>query len=252
MSTKAVARFGLATSAAVIGLGVAAYETCQAIAGSRSRRAAKIAEPAPDAAELRSAGSHVPTALSADLATLSAELGDTSVDLQGLLEDLADRVRATVSCYLGMSATIVVDGHPMTMTVMDESADPADVASSARLPLTALIAAEPGCIIFYAAHAGAFVDLAASLNTILGLGQDVLVIDENLVSAHTSAPDSAGLSGLADLSAINQACGILIGRGLSPDAARTELLNLALAGAVTEPVAAERLIAEVSGSVLLV
>src|SRR5207253_102131 len=77
----------------------------------------------------------------------------------------------------------------------------------------------PVAVILYAGRAGAFVDLAADLSWLTGVELADFALDEHL-TVH-SAADGAQVIQIA--SAVNQAIGVLIGRGLSPDEATFEL-----------------------------
>ena len=90
----------------------------------------------------------------------------------------------------------------------------------------------------YAATPGAFVDLAADLTYALQVGPDVLALDAHL----TPSCDGSRLHGFADMTHINQAIGILIGGGRSPERAATELRRLADLAETTVRVAAHQVI----------
>ena len=93
--------------------------------------------------------------------------------------------------------------------------------ASLSLPLHLIGAAERGsALVFYAGNAGAFVDLAADLTHGLDVLPGVLALDEHL---HLPTEQS----NLDGLSRIDQAIGMLIGRGHTPDEAQVELRRLA-------------------------
>jgi hypothetical protein len=79
--------------------------------------------------------------------------------------------------------------------------------------------------VLYAATRGAFVDLAADLSYALRIDPAKLILDSHPVEN----PDGNGngLAGLAAHVTINQAIGVLIGRGHTPDSGRQELHRLA-------------------------
>lgn len=95
-----------------------------------------------------------------------------------------------------------------------------------RLPGT-----EPARLIFYAGTAGAFVDLAADLEYALteerrdGSVGAAIELDRDLPPRTTET----GLTGLEELSLLNRASGVLIGRGVEPWAAMEELESRARA-----------------------
>jgi hypothetical protein len=77
--------------------------------------------------------------------------------------------------------------------------------------------------VFYAASPGAFVEMAAETRRAYGLDGQV-VLDSHLPNP---AIGVAGLSGMDDRAAVNQAIGVLIDRGHRPDKAHDELLRRA-------------------------
>ena len=102
------------------------------------------------------------------------------------------------------------------MCTLDGAA--ARVAPSLRVPLGAWTGHEPGgAVIFYAATAGALVDLAADLGFRLGLRDD-LVLDGHLRPGEAHRVTA----GLPELSVVQRALGMLIARGRTPLAARRD------------------------------
>ena len=175
-----------------------------------------------------------PAVLARDLATLTAALAMPGADLGALLTGLSRRIRLVVPSSVGLSMTVVMDDVPITLTIMDG----ASVAASMRLPLSALGAAEAGSfVVLYAANAGAFVDLAADADFVVGAGKRLAVLDDDLHP--TPAP---GLDGLKTLSAINRAIGFLIGDGHTPAGASAELDRRALATGISRHAAALRVV----------
>jgi hypothetical protein len=177
--------------------------------------------------------------LSADLSLLTAALDQPDIDLETLLRRLADTITSAVDSYLGVSVTLVVDDHPLSLTMLQDDAEQSDIASSVLMPLPRLCSAEPGSVlVFYAAKAGAFVDFAADISYVLKLEPGVLVLDKDL----TLSPELGKVSGLRQLSRLNQAIGILIEDGHTPEAATAELNRLARSNHTTPSGAAQRLI----------
>jgi hypothetical protein len=183
----------------------------------------------------------ISAALAADLKSLTDALDQPGTDLEALLRGLADDSRRAVHSFLGLTMTLIVEGYPVTLTAMDEFTEDGDIASSMLLPLPALSNAEQGSlIVFYASRAGAFVDFAADLSFALRLELDALALDEHL----TLPVGELGLAGLADMTDVNQAIGILIARGDTPAGARTELHRRAHLAEITVRDAALLLIHE--------
>jgi hypothetical protein len=177
-------------------------------------------------------------ALAADLTALSEALhGD--VDLETTLRHFAATAALAVPSYLGMTMTVIVDGHRVSFTEPERPGGQRPVATSVMIPLSDIAGSEAGSsLVLYAAAPGAFVDLAADLTYALQVGPDVLALD----AQRTPAVDESGLNGLADLTQINQALGILIGVGHTLDGARSELQRLAHRAQSTLRVAAQELI----------
>ena len=176
--------------------------------------------------------------LAADLAVLSQALDDDA-DLETTVRDFAAAAKLAVSSYLGMTVTVIAGGHEVRLNVPDHDRAVHEIGASLLIPLTDMAATESGSsLVLYAATPGAFVDLAADLTYAMQVGPDALVLDAHL----TPSLDNAGIDGLADMTRINQAIGILIGRGHTPAGASTELHRLAHSAETTVRVAAHRLI----------
>ena len=158
------------------------------------------------------------TALIAQLSALTATSGSPDTDLQAILDVLLDDLLSAVPSFVGLTMTQRFDGFAVTTTAMDT--DPTRLAcSSLALPVDSGWPDQMACtVVFFAGEAGAFVQLAAGLQRINGPDPRV-VLDGPL-------PDplpKSGVTGLADLGAVNRAIGVLITRGYFPDEARAEL-----------------------------
>lgn len=164
----------------------------------------------------------ISAALAADLMALTHALDDPDAGLDaGLRALIADLGRA-VSSYTGLRMTIAIDGHAVSFGVLDKATAPP--ATSLLVPLAALTPTDVvGTLLIYAATPGAFVDLAADLGFALGIDLSRLVLDRHL----DPLAEYDGTIGLDDHSAINQAIGVLIDRGSTPESARDELHRLA-------------------------
>lgn len=135
------------------------------------------------------------------------------------LTELGSSVAAAVPSCMSVSVWVGVAGSdaPVTIGIRSEGVGP--VLASLAVPRSL---AEPGDIVlFQAREAGAFLVLADDLRGWL----DPLVpllIDEHL---HLEIDATAGglTSSMDDLSAVNRAVGVLIDRGLLPEAAQAEL-----------------------------
>lgn len=159
----------------------------------------------------------VARALMADLAVLTAALEDPDADLVTLVDQLGVSAAVAVNSFLGLRLTLIVDGYPFIMSTVE--GDPV-CATSARVPLPAADGTDAGSeIVFHAATPGALVDLAADVTYRLGLRSGEVVLDADLAPGGTAAAST----GLADISTLNQAVGVLIDRGRTPQLARAQL-----------------------------
>jgi hypothetical protein len=161
-------------------------------------------------------------ALAADLGILNAALDEPGGDVLHSLHQLEVDAQAAVPTYLGLS--VIVDGSapPFTFsTLEDGGAD--NVRTSLRLTLLAgagdCRAAPLVALIFYAATPGTFVDLTADLAWLTGRPPGEFALDQ-----HLSVPAGANAAThLRTTSVINQAIGVLIGRGYTPRQAHSKL-----------------------------
>ena len=173
--------------------------------------------------------------LAADLARLTDALDDSATDLADLVGSVHDAFVVAVPSALGVAFTIRASPAEVTVSTLDGAA--MAVATSLQVPLGSWTDLEPGsAVIFYAATTGALVDLAADLGWLLNL-RAAVVLDGHLPARHQGAT-----SGLAELSVIQQALGVLIDRGRTPQAGVYELEHLARESDTTVHAAAARLI----------
>lgn len=156
------------------------------------------------------------------LGLLSAALDDPGVDLVATLNRLAADTTLAVPTFLGMSLTITGGMSPVVFTALDPP-QAASIETSLLLPLIA----GPGangrtvCLVLYASAAGAFVDLAADLEWLTGIG--TFVLDQ-----HLKPPvDADAVGTLHAESVVNQAIGFLIAGGLTHGAAQRRVAELA-------------------------
>jgi len=167
-------------------------------------------------------------ALAADLDILTAALDDPGADLLHTLHQLGVDVQATVRAYLGLSVTVAGSDPPFTFTVLEDGAAAADVRTSLWLTLPGDgdgdgvgdgRAAPSVALILYAGTPGTFVDLTADLAWLTGRPPSDFVLDQHL--SGPARPDARIY--LRTASVINQAIGVLIGRGYTPEQAHREL-----------------------------
>ncbi len=190
-------------------------------------------------------------ALAADLAALSDLLDEPDVDLEAGLRALGVSLRTAIGAYRAMTMTVDVDGHRVSLTVFD-GADQIDgahgvngtSATTLLIPLSRPVADRVGnSLVLHARTPGAFVDLAADLSYALGIDASELVLDAHLGELATPVP-ATGMTGTADLAVVNQALGVLLARGHTPEGARTELRRLAEQGTGSVSDAAAAIVGE--------
>jgi len=172
--------------------------------------------------------------LFSDLAVPDPVTGEP-VDLDASLAALTTSVKRAVPSYRGLGLILVIDEQPIMVTSA-ERGDESDIATSLSLSLAWVPLLGPDSqITFYASVVGTFVDLAADLAH--ALGSQSLRLDGDIPSALVS-----DLTGVRRLSTINEAVGVLIGHGHTPDDAQRELRQMADAAGISIHRAAEAVI----------
>jgi hypothetical protein len=194
-----------------------------------------------------------PSELSAPLAAALTAL-TLALDEPG--ENLADSVarfalasRLAISSYLGMSVHATVNGRELGFTTLDERDTSLEITTSLRLamdpslyPATYVDAFPTIVLILYARTPGAFVDLSADLVWLRTTGvtrATYIALDQDLAAPVFRRIDIA----LGVMSSIDQATGVLIERGSTPDQARGQLAVLSAASGRTLHAEAEHLLA---------
>jgi hypothetical protein len=185
------------------------------------------------------------------LAGLTEAFDDPDVDFQQTLTRFADQMRLAVPSYLGVSLTMTTARMPTTVDVVDDVMAPDCIRSSLRIPASAAAALmgrgssrsvgdQEIVMVLYAGVPGALVDLAADLGWLTGLGEADLVLDQ-----HVMGPQAADST--ADLnSMVNQAIGVLLGLGETPERAGMIIDERAVAGGISTSVVAAAIIAGLS------
>jgi hypothetical protein len=157
------------------------------------------------------------------------------VDLQASLVALTASVKRAVPSYRGLALALVIDEQTVSVTSA-ERGDTSDIVTSLCLSLAWVpLLRNDSQITFYASAPGTFVDLAADLA--YALGGESLRLDEDIPAALVS-----DLTGVRRLSTINEAVGVLIGHGHTPDGAQRELRYMADTARITIHRAAEAVI----------
>ena len=168
-------------------------------------------------------------ALARDLALLSDAIDEGTahgarVDLVDSLGRAVRAARAAVSSYVGLSVTTGPADTDLRFTVIDDGVDPQEVRASLRVPFRPTSHGGPApVVIFFASTPGAFVDLAADIAWLTGRPPSELALDADL----TVARDPDGVGTVAARSAVDQAVGVLLAHGRTPEQARAELARRA-------------------------
>ncbi len=158
--------------------------------------------------------------------------------LQDQTADLAWALGNAIPSLLGFTISLGIDGTPVIVQVATRSDESSAAGSSLHLPLAWMPDHAGSSLTFYASTPGAFVDLAADLAFAIGPRHGI-VLDGNL----DALPRAPAVFGLAGLSVVNRAVGMLIERGLEPDTAMAELEHRSAHENLTVPEAAAELIA---------
>ena len=155
---------------------------------------------------------------------LSQALEGSGDDLTTILTLLQQDLTAAVPSYTGLVMTLATAGDPVTITAIDGRAV---ARASILLPLHLVCdLPEPGHIVFYAAHRGAFTALAADTRTTYCLDGEVEV------DRHLPPPDPDSTAATEGRSVVEQAVGVLIDRGHPPEQARHQIATAAAAAQV--------------------
>ncbi len=171
--------------------------------------------------------------LAAELHLLSQALDLPGTDLTEILTRLAADSQAAVDSYLGLSVMIASKRSAFDLSLLNEGTQAAHIRTSLLVPLSPAVFGETSAttalaLILYAATPGAFIDLAADLSWITGRTIADFRLDE-----HRTLPASYNdPTPLATMSEIDQAIGVLIGRGLTPEAAERDLYARAVTAGV--------------------
>ena len=163
---------------------------------------------------------------------LTASVGQVDQDLSDTLMALATALRSTATSYRGFQLTLVENQWPVTLTAFDDGHD-APVGTSLGLPLGLVSRMVDGesRVVFFAGTPGAFTDLAADLSHALGgIPVNGRSSTANNADHHATHVDGhrrvieldadlppvsrrSGLTGLAELTVLNRAIGILVDQG---------------------------------------
>jgi len=164
-------------------------------------------------------------ALAATLGLLTAALDDPGADIAVNVGALGAAAAAAIGSYLGL--TVCISGpSALRLTVWVPGKTMPVIRASLCIPMPNVGAGTGGDgagvgvdLVVYAGRAGALVDLAADLSWLTGRDLSDFALDEHL---HLPVDPDDTLT-LLTASLIDQAIGVLIGRGHTPDQARREL-----------------------------
>jgi len=204
----------------------------------------------------------LPAALLAHLQELAASIGQDDQDLDVTLTALTAALRSTATSYIGFELTVVEDQWPVTLAAFTDGHDVLVVGTSLRLPLALVARAmDPASrVIFYAGTPGAFTDMAADLSHSLGgipvdqassamngtdHGRTRMDGQRRTIELDGDLPPpsrTSGLTGLAELTALNRAIGILVDQGHDIEQAHQLLRSDAAAAGVETQIYAARII----------
>jgi hypothetical protein len=202
-----------------------------------------------------------PAAVLAHVQDLTASIGQDDRDLTDTLAALTTALRSTATSYCGFQLTIVENQWPVTLTAFTDGHD-VPVGTSLRLPLGLVSRMVDGesRVVFFASTPGAFIDLAADLSHALGRipvdGRSSTANNEDHRATHVDGhrrvieldadlpalSRMSGLTGLAELTVLNRAIGILVDQGHDIGQAHHVLRRHAAAAGVEPPIYAARLL----------
>jgi hypothetical protein len=186
-------------------------------------------------------------ALAAELEILTAALDEPGADVAHSLRRLALDAAAAVSTYLGLSILVSSAEPPFAFTALAAGVAADDIRTSLRVVVPGegeggqLLAV---AVILYAGSPGAFVDLAADLAWLTSWPPSHFMLDR-----HVGLPISPEVgTQLRAASTINQAIGVLIGRGYTPQQANEQLSAQASFARTNRLAAAQLILAELTAS----
>jgi hypothetical protein len=208
----------------------------------------------------------LPAALLAHLHDLTVSVGEDDQDLGDTLLALTTALHSTTTSYCGFQLTIVEHDSPVTLTTFSDGHD-VPLGTSLRLPLGLVSSTVDGesRVVFYAGVPGAFTDLAADLSHALG----GVPVDQRSYAADSADPGepgvdghrkvimldadlsplsrASGLTGIAELTVLNRAIGMLVDQGHDIEQAHQLLRRDAAAAEVEPQTYAARIIGRIIG-----
>jgi hypothetical protein len=183
--------------------------------------------------------------MAAALAILTEALDEPGTDIALSLHRLTLDAATAVASYLGLSVVVSHSDSPFTVTALADGALAGDIRTSLHLTLPGPSDPQNSpavAIVLYAGSPGAFVDLAADLAWLTARSLSEFILDRHLTLAAGPLPEGH----LRAASAINQALGVLIGRGYTPQQAHRELDTQAAHAGTDRHTAACRVLAKIN------
>jgi hypothetical protein len=178
----------------------------------------------------------LPAGIVPGLALLTAALDDPDIDIARSVQQVATAVVTAVPGFVGLSLHIGRPGQQIVVVAMDGITAGDKVEASLRIALFGESVIGGVALVLYGSTPGAFVDLHADLSWVIGRPASGLTLDQDLVMPAES------VDRLADLSMVNQAIGVLIAGGYTPEQAVAALDQLAASGAVRSHAVARSLL----------
>ena len=177
----------------------------------------------------------------AALSALTEVLDDPAINIGHTLDELAETVRQAVPSSVGLSVHSGTDGARLELTAGLDDILAATIGASLKftLPLAGLQATAT-TIVLYATTRGAFVDLAADVAWLAGARVADIVLDEHLAPPAFADPQAT----LHALSSFDQAIGMLLGHGYTPEHAFDHIDQRAAASGTSRHNIAELIIKE--------
>jgi hypothetical protein len=191
---------------------------------------------------VRSAPVKVTAAIARQLQLLCVDFDDAGRFVTGLTELGASLAAAVPSCVT-ISFWAGVAGSDAPVTVGIRSGEGGPVLASLAVPRSVSDPAD--VVLFQATEAGAFLLLADDLRGLLDPLLSLLV-DEHL-HVEIDATTGGFTRSMDDLSAVHQAVGVLIDRGLLPEHAHAELSRRAQQSRTDIPTASRDLLDTIGG-----
>ena len=189
----------------------------------------------------------ITAAVAADLAALTEALDEPDADFAMLLHQLAADAKVAVGTFVGLTIRMIIGDQPSNLTVFEDAAASGDIKASMLIPMHGIVdgarAETTIDLILYAGAPGAFTDLAADLAWLSGLDLVDFTLNQHLI-----IPERDEVDGLFARSLIDQAIGMLIALGSTPEQAERELAARAVRDGLDRHIAARQILTSADGA----